>query len=86
VTCKIFYKCADPNIIRGVFNEFTRLIIAVAQDTKLNPNKTTTKELILFMEQRNLDNKFSSFADGLVLRKAIEVNLNDVYKIIGTQN
>ena len=70
------------NRMEEYFEKFNRLITAVVEDGKLNFKKTTTQDFISFMKEYNLDENFSVFADGLQLRKEIEVNLKDVYEIL----
>lgn len=72
----------DQNMLFNYLSKFNVLLDSVIKDGRLNKNKTSTKDLIRFMEKNNLDVTFSLFADGLRLRNDIEVNIKDIYKIL----
>lgn len=74
---------AGQERLGNYLKKFTLLIDAILEKGKINKTKETTQNLIAFMEKNNVDATFSLFADGLKLRKDIELNMRDVYKILG---
>jgi hypothetical protein len=59
------------NIIRGVLNEGYK------------PNNQNTQQLISYINSINSDKELSSFADSIILKKEININIADAYRILG---
>lgn len=70
------------DLTRRKFTEFVKIIKNVLQEG-YRPNNQNTQRLISFINSINSDEELSSFADSIILKKEININLAEAYKILG---